>query len=92
MPAIDFNFSGYIRGASVTAVTVTETGETLDVSDKTADEVATKLASKEWSIALGDFLYGDVNDTNETSVEFDDFEPEGGFPPEGDGEEEVTVE
>jgi hypothetical protein len=72
MAQIGFCFQGYVRGAEVERVTVSETGESLDVSDFSAEEIIEKLQSGEWCISLGDFLYANRKDSE---IEAHDFDP-----------------
>lgn len=57
MANISFSFSGWVADATVDKVTVVETGEEIDVSDKSAAEVIARLNDGTWSISLGDHLY-----------------------------------
>lgn len=70
MAKIDFNFSGWVRGADVTKVTVVETLTDLDVSDKSASEIIEQIRSGVWSISLGDYLY----ENKDSEIEVSDFE------------------
>jgi hypothetical protein len=73
MAKIDFAFGGWIRGADVTKVTVVDTGADLNVEEVSADELMTKLATGEWAISLGDYLY----DSEDAEIEISDFEESG---------------
>jgi hypothetical protein len=72
MPKIDLCFQGWLRGAEINNVTVTATGEYLDVSECNAEEITNKLAAGEWTIALGDHLY----DSDDAEIEVFDFTAE----------------
>ena len=78
MAQIDFCFQGYVRGADVEKVTITETGESLDVSGFSAEEIVEKLRAGEWCISLGDFLYDNRKDSE---IELHDFDPSCDFSP-----------
>jgi hypothetical protein len=71
MPHIDFNFQGYVRGANVEIVYDVGSGEEVDVSKLTADEVASKLKAGMWTISLVDYLHEDVR---HTEIEISDYE------------------
>lgn len=71
MPAIDFNFQGYIRGANVETVYDIASGAEVDVSLLSAEEVVTKLKAGEWSLSLVDYLHEDVR---HTEIELFDYE------------------
>lgn len=73
MPMIDFNFQGWVRGADIKTVThVTDAGivDEFDVSDADPADVAHKLATGEYMISLGDFLYAN----RKSEIELTDFE------------------
>lgn len=74
MPKVDFNFQGWVRGADIKTVTVQNpyTGNLVktDVSHADPADVAHKLATGEYMISLGDFLY----DNRKSEIELTDFE------------------
>jgi hypothetical protein len=53
---IDLCFSGHVRNAELTEVTVVATGETINVETSTATEIQEKLQSGEWSVSLSQLL------------------------------------
>ena len=70
MPKIDFNFSGFVRGAIIIEATETATGNKVDVRNMSGPGLERKLNSGELCISLGDHLY----DSRKTEVEMVDFE------------------
>ncbi len=54
---IKFCFQGFVVGAKIETVTVTETGKPLDVHLLDDAVIAEKLNSGEWCISLADYLY-----------------------------------
>ena len=69
MPKIDFNFSGYIRGADIIAVRDAE-GTRIDVSKMNPERVTAGLNDGSFFISLGDFLY----EGRKNEVVMEDFE------------------
>lgn len=63
MPKIDFCFSGWVRGASVTTATDKD-GNLLDVSGMPAKELVQKLKDGVLFISLGDYLYNNNSDVD----------------------------
>ena len=70
MPRVDFNFQGYIKGALVEELYHLPTGDTVDVTGKTSEEVADLLQDGKHSSALGDHLY----ESDDSEIELSDFE------------------
>jgi hypothetical protein len=68
-PVIDFCFSGWVRGATITEANNAD-GETVDVSTMPAEELAEKLECGELFIALGNYLYA----SRKNEIEIFDFE------------------
>lgn len=77
MPSIDFNFSGWIRGANVTEATDINS-KRVDVSQMSPVELCGKLRRGELFISLGDFLY----ENTKADIEMTDYDPEDGLYPD----------
>jgi hypothetical protein len=71
MPKVDFCFQGWVRGAEIKEVTITETGNKLDVTDVDPQTLIANLDSGVWCISLGDYLYSN----RKSEIEMHDFEP-----------------
>jgi hypothetical protein len=71
MPRINVSLNGWLTGAAVNTVTVAGTAEVLDVSDRTPEEVMTKIETGEWLLDVSaaisdcDSSYFDVFDCEE---------------------------
>lgn len=70
MPKMNFNFQGYIDGASITEASDVN-GETVDVSEMSASELGQKLNAGDLFISLGDYLY----ESDDAEIEITAFEP-----------------
>lgn len=68
MPSIDFCFQGWVRGAQVEKAT-DKSGQEVDVSHLTSQELADKLTQGEIYISLGDYLY----DNHKAEIEIHDY-------------------
>lgn len=69
-PKIDFTFSGYVVGATIEKVYVTETGNELSTDGIDAETLINNLQSGEWVISLADAY----NNCRDGSAEFDDYD------------------
>jgi hypothetical protein len=69
MPKIDLCFQGWLRNADVATATSVD-GETVDVSNMDASELASKLSKGELFVSLGDLL----DTTEDSEIEIFDFE------------------
>lgn len=69
MPRISFNFRGWVSRANVTEATNID-GETVDVSEMPATDLAAKLEAGELFISLGDHLYS----SGDSEIIMDDFD------------------
>lgn len=72
MPKISFCFQGWISGAEVNTVIVTETGKELDVRDVDIETLTENLQDGIWMISLGDYLYDNHNDSEIEIFNFED--------------------
>ena len=77
MPIIDFNFSGYVRGAVITRAN-SAVGEEVDVRGMSAPELIRKLEAGDLFISLGDYLYSGDN----AEIEMTDYEMASGRYPD----------
>jgi hypothetical protein len=70
MPRINFSFEGWCR-ADIDKVSVTETGEQIDVTDMAPGDLCAKLNSGEFCVSLGDHLYSGKSEINISDFEGD---------------------
>jgi len=71
MSGVSFSFQGWVSLANIESVTVTETGEELDVRTFEPPTIVEKLNSGEWGISLADYLY---ENHRSSEIEIFDFE------------------
>jgi len=70
MPKISFCFSGWVNGANVSVVMDVASGQEVDVTDLTVNEVVERLLSGEWALSLWDGM----NNCDSSEAELFDYE------------------
>ena len=68
MPKMNLCFQGWLRGVEIRRVTETASGEYVDVSQLSAEEVEAKLSNGEWLVSLKDLLNTEIADEEEIEI------------------------
>jgi hypothetical protein len=74
MPRINFSFQGWINGADITVCYDSQTGEKVNVSNLSVNELTEKLNLGELHITLSDYL--NKGNTDQEEVDIFDFDNE----------------